>query len=98
MTFDEVRKALFSEWLKLILLLVAAIGGWYKFESRISAMEAREAERTTQVQQLSEVITKLNGTLERMNQTMRDFPPHRHINDDDVIYPGDTVIGRSRKR
>jgi hypothetical protein len=93
-----LKKAIFSEWLKIILILVAVIGGWYKFDFRISAMEARENERAAQVQQLSEVISKLDATLDRMNQTMRDFPPHRHINDEDVIYPGDTEINGGRKR
>lgn len=98
MTFDDLKKAVFSEWLKIALILATVIGGWYKFDFRISQVESREAERAEQVQKLSEVITKLNGTLDRMNQTMRDFPPHRHISDEDVIYPGDTVLRERRKR
>lgn len=92
MNFDDVKKAVTSEWLKLILLLAAVIGGWYKFDYRISAVEAKQKERDAQMQSISDVIQKLDGTLDRMNQTLRDFPPHRHVNDDDVIYPGDTTI------
>jgi len=97
MTFEDLKKAVLSEWLKLILILVAVIGGWYKFDYRISAMEVKEQERAAQIQQLSDVINKLDATLERMNQTMRDFPPHRHLNDEDVIYPGDVALQKGKK-
>lgn len=92
MTIADVKKAVYSEWLKLVLLLVAAIGGWYKLDYRISAIELHEQQQTAQVQHLSDVIDKLDSTLDRMNQTMRDFPPHRHVNEEGIIFPGDTSI------
>jgi|MicForSoiPHH12_O_1018301.scaffolds.fasta_scaffold00157_2 hypothetical protein len=96
MTFDDLKKAISSEWLKLVFILVALVGSWYKFDYRIQAVELHQQEEAGQVQHLSDVIDKLDNTLDRMNQTMRDFPPHRHVNDESVIYPGDTVLDRKR--
>ena|SRR5579863_5548976 len=97
MTLDDVKEALKSDWLKLVLILVAVVGGWYKFDYRISTLEAADREHTAQLQHVSDVLNKLDNTLDRMNQTLRDFPPHRHINDDDVIYPGDAEIRDGNK-
>jgi hypothetical protein len=97
MTFDDVKQALKSDWLKLTMILVAVVGGWYKFDYRISVLEANDRERAGQVQHVSDVLEKLDSTLDRINQTMRDFPPHRHINDDDVMYPGDAEIHDGNK-
>lgn len=96
MTFDDLKRAVTSEWLKLALLLAAVIGGWYKFDYRISAMEKVTAQHDQQFQALTPVIDKLDKTLDRVDQTLRDFPPHRHINDDDVVYPGDVVLRDGR--
>ena len=96
MTIEDIKRAVTSEWLKLILLLVAVIGGWYRFDFRISAMEKLAAEHDQQFQKLSPVIDKLDKTLDRIDQTMRDFPLHRHVDDEGVLYPGDAVIRDGR--
>jgi hypothetical protein len=96
MNFDDIKRAVTSEWLKLILLLIAVIGGWYRFDYRISAMEKLTAQHDQQFGTLGPVIDKLDKTLDRIDQTMRDFPLHRHVNDEDVIYPGDTAIRTGR--
>ena len=98
MTFDDVKSALKSDWLKLAMILVAVVGGWYKFDYRISTLEANDVKRTEQLQHVSDVLVKLDSTLDRMNQTLRDFPPHRHIDDSDVIYPGDAEIHDGKHR
>lgn len=97
MNFDDVKKAIASEWLKILLILAAMIGGWYSFDFRIRANETSNKEIRQKLEKLVPTIEKLDNTLDRINQTMRDFPPHRHVDDEDVIYPGDAVIrdGRS---
>jgi hypothetical protein len=92
MDFNDVKSALKSDWVKIGMILVAVVGGWYKFDYRITTLEANDRDRAEQLQHVSDVLVKLDDTLDRINQTMRDFPPHRHIADDDVIYPGDAVI------
>lgn len=92
MTFDDLKKAISSDWLKLVLILVAVIGWEYKSDYRLSAVELHQQQETAQVQHLSDVIDKLDSTLDRINQTMRDFPPHRHVDEEGIIFPGDTSI------
>lgn len=98
MTFEDLKKTIASEWLKLVLILCTVVGGWYKFDYRISAMEARQRETQEQIQQLTPVIEKLDRTLDRLQQAMRDFPLHRHLNDDTVIYPGDAELRDGKHR
>jgi len=75
--------------IQILLILVTMIGGWYKFDYRIKAVEQESAASVEAAKGVAHTLAKLEGTLAKLDQRLSDFPLHRHVpGSNDPMYPG----------
>jgi hypothetical protein len=54
----------------ILMAFVAMVGGWYKFDYRVSAVEARETNIETQEESDKQLHERLGYTLDRLDRTI----------------------------
>ncbi len=73
--------------IQILLILGTMVAGWVRFDARIRSVETTMQSQREQTAKMVQVMTKLDRTLDRINQTLTDFPPHRHGKGGDIEYP-----------
>lgn len=73
--------------IQIVLILGTMVAGWVRFDARVRNIEIALQGQQDQISRVTDVMTKLDRTLDRLNQTLTDFPPHRHDKDGDIEYP-----------
>ena len=81
----------FGNILTLTMVLVSAVGIFWKHDARIKALE-KEMEKHLEISApLVDLLNNINATMQKLTQRLGDFPLHRH-DGSRIMYPGDTKL------
>ena len=82
---------------QLVLVLGMIYAGWLKFGTRQDNFEAIQKEQQVQINKLTALEEKENLILDRMQIQLETFPLHRHLSNNDILYPGSGDVGHQTR-
>jgi hypothetical protein len=69
--------------LEIVAVLTAVIGGWYRFDYRVSRLEDTQSQQTP-------ILRRIGQTLDKLDDQLIEYPPHRHEGPN-IEYPAGTT-------
>lgn len=82
---------------QVVLILGMMYAGWLKMGTRQDNFETVQKEQQVQINKLTALEEKENLILDRMQIQLETFPLHRHLSNNDILYPGAADVGHQAR-
>lgn len=84
------RRVTLGEVINFVLLIALALGGYFQLKDRVDSMEMNLAKARETADSAQLLLQRTNKILDRMELTLENFPPHRHVGRD-IVYPNGSI-------